>query len=116
MNNEQRLLNRTENQILNFLLSTDFPGRLTIIEQLKAAEVKVIDTEGSLEFFINDGPKAKVLRRIPIEAQVKDSDGVYIHILLHVVNGCLKELEIYKEDGSSLNQEIDSKKLELIQL
>jgi len=52
--------------------------------------------------------KAKVKRRIPAEAEFRDTDGVLIHILLHVIDGKVNELEIYKEDGSPIILRIDT--------
>lgn len=43
------------------------------------------------------GPPAKVIRRIPVEAEAEDSDGATIHLLLHVVDGYMKELELYRD-------------------
>jgi len=49
-------------------------------------------------------PPATVTRRVPVEAEAPDSDGVAIHVLLHVPNGYLSELEIFREDGERLIQ------------
>jgi hypothetical protein len=43
-------------------------------------------------------PAAGTERRVPVEGAAKDSDGVLIHFLVHVVAGHLPELEIYRED------------------
>ncbi|HKI03790.1 MAG TPA: hypothetical protein VKK31_17550 [Thermoanaerobaculia bacterium] len=45
-----------------------------------------------------------VPRRIPIEKHFKDSDGVMIHILLHVVEGLVSELEVFKGDSSRVKK------------
>jgi hypothetical protein len=39
---------------------------------------------------------------IPVEGEFKDVDGVPIHVLLHVKDGKLHILEIYKENGSEV--------------
>ena len=39
---------------------------------------------------------------IPVEGEFKDVDGVPIHVLLHVKDGRLHILEIYKENGSEV--------------
>ena len=44
--------------------------------------------------------RATVLRRIPIEAEADDLDGMTIHVLLHVINGCIDELELYQRRTS----------------
>jgi len=45
------------------------------------------------------GVAAHVARRVPVEAELEDVDGVTIHVLLHVVQGFLNELEVFREDG-----------------
>jgi hypothetical protein len=51
--------------------------------------------------------------RIPIEGSCPDTDGVVIHILLHVVNGYLNEIEIYKDDSSRVNRALAGAALDL---
>jgi hypothetical protein len=57
-----------------------------------------------------------VKRRIPIEAEALDSDGVKIHILLHVVHGFMDEIEIFREDLLMVKQLPEPSSLELINL
>ena len=40
---------------------------------------------------------------IPTEGEYRDVDGITLHVQLHVVDGFVKELELYKEDGSIPN-------------
>jgi hypothetical protein len=40
-----------------------------------------------------------VKRRIPVEASYPDADGVIVHVLLHIIEGRLDELEVYREDS-----------------
>lgn len=88
---------------MDCLLDCDFPGRDAIVQQLVDCSVRTIDENGSLEFQIVSPIKASsVQSRVPTEGEAEDSDGVIIHFLLHVVNGVLQELEIYKEDNSKV--------------
>lgn len=58
-----------------------------------------IDVEGSLELVPAQGaPRAAVEDRVPVEAEIPDNDGINVRVLLHVVDGLLAELEIYKDD------------------
>ena len=82
------------------LLSASFQGRDALRQQLRDVLVEKIDDEGSLRLRTGAGPKASVLHRVPLEAEAVDSDGVALHVLLHVVDGRLNELEIYREDGA----------------
>ena len=114
MNTTFRKLTIHEFCILKRLLSIDFPGRDAIAQQIKIALVRQIDDEGSLEFFVRPHDKAEVLKRIPIEAEFLDADGVTAHILLHVVDGKCSELEIYKDDSSPISLQPEPDNLRLV--
>lgn len=86
------------------LLSADFPGRNAVAEQVAVASVRAIDNNGSLEFAPSDKSLAEVVRRIPVEAELDDGDGVTIHVLLHVVDGLLRELEVYRDDSGRVQR------------
>ena len=95
-----RPLTQQETEILRVLLGTQFPGQPELIEQLAYVSAHQIDSDGSLEFGPIDGPRARVVRRIPVEAEEEDQDGVTIHVLLHVLDGLMRELEVYREDSA----------------
>ena len=103
---------------LRALLSVDFPGRDALMEQAKVVSARPIDQNGSLGF--QSAPSnmeiAKVVRRIPVEAELKDRDGVTIHVLLHVVDGLLHELEIYRDDSGRVQRELAPKDFRLVVL
>ncbi len=99
-----RPLSELERQLLAVLLSTDFSGRDALVEQVAETSVREIDRNGSLEFESSDETPAEVARRIPVEAELDDSDGVTIHVLLHVVDGLLKELEVYRDDSGRVQR------------
>jgi hypothetical protein len=105
-----------ERQLLAVLLSTDFSGRDAVAEQVAVASVRAIDQNGSLEFAPLDKPPAEVVRRIPVEAELEDSDGVTIHVLLHVVDGLVKELEVYRDDSSRVQRALTPEDLRLMVL
>jgi hypothetical protein len=114
--NEHTFRNFTahEQRIIDRLLEKAFPGRDEICEQMKSCLVRTIDEDKSLEFLVRSNVKAKVKKRVPVEAEVQDTDGISIHILLHVVDGKLNELEIYKEDGSPILERPDPSKLKVV--
>ena len=103
-----------EQEIIGRLLEKAFPGRDEICEQIKNCLVRAIDEDNSLGFLVRSNVKAKVKKRIPVEAEVHDTDGILIHILLHVVEGKVNELEIYKEDGSPILERPDPSKLKVV--
>jgi hypothetical protein len=40
----------------------------------------------------------------PHGGKCKDIDSIHIHVLLHVVDGFMNELEIYKDDSSRVQK------------
>ena len=40
-----------------------------------------------------------------------DADGVSIHYLLHVVDGMINELEVYKDDSSRVRRQVQPEEL-----
>jgi hypothetical protein len=111
-----RPLTEEELSLLAVLLGADFPGREALREQVGKAKARRVDTEGSLELSVPVGEAANVVRRIPVEAELEDSDGVAIHVLLHVVSGFLNELELFREDGGLIQGPISPDKLRTLVL
>ncbi len=104
-----------EKKLLNRMLGADFTGKKEIMYQVENCQVRKIDFEGSLELKPNlECKPALVTKRIPVEAYGVDEDGIHIHVLLHVINGFIKELEIYKDDSSSIKCMPDPFDLEMI--
>ena len=99
-----RVLNSAERQLLERMLSAPAAGRHELLLQLEDSLVEPIDRNGSLRFVVDTNIIAPVERRIPVEAQCQDSDGMWIHALLHVVDGKVWELEIYKDDSSNVDK------------
>ena len=70
----------TETELLQRLLTEDFPGKEEIAKQLRNCRVRTIDEEGSLELQPTDGaPLAVVHKLIPVEAEGIDEDGIHVH-------------------------------------
>jgi len=84
------------------------------LAQVQNATVVPIDSNGSLRFIVDSSVKAGVTKRIPVEAQHLDSDGIWVHALLHVVDGQISELEIYKDDSSPLVSDVDVNEWEIL--
>lgn len=104
----------TELALIKRLLEAEFPGRDDISAMIINLRVRSIESESSLELESDSGITARVVKQVPVEAQAKDQDGFDIHLLLHVVRGRLKELEIFKDDGSAIQQMPDPSTFELI--
>ena len=97
-----RPLTALERGYIDRLLTADFPGRDEVAQQLTSALARRIDNEGSVELVPQNNARAPVLKRVPVEGESVDDDGVPIYFLLHVVDSRVRELEIYKADGSPI--------------
>jgi hypothetical protein len=93
-----------ERSLLERLLEAEFPGRDELAPMLRNVLVRNIDEDGGLELRTEVEGKASVVKRIPVEAEAKDIDGVVIHMLLHVVNGKPVELEFFREDKENVKE------------
>jgi hypothetical protein len=114
---EPRPLSERERRMLAALLAADFPGRSALSVQAAHVKGRRIDQNGSLALAPEpETLRAEVVRRIPVEAEFDDQDGVGVHVLLHVLDGYLNELEIYREDSSPLQREPDPEDFRLIVL
>lgn len=89
-----------EADLVRALMSEDFPGRVELQLQLSNVVVKQIDENGSLSLRTSAAVTAPVDRRIPVEAAYDDVDGIRVHLLLHVVDGFVDELEVYRDDSA----------------
>ena len=93
-----------EKGFLNRLLEAEFPGKDEVAHLLGIFLVKTIDDDGGLELLCQVEGKAFVTKRVPVEAEGKDEDGVVIHMLLHVVDGRPFELEFFREDTEAVKK------------
>ena len=93
-----------EQALFNRLLEAKFPGKDELAHLLGAVLVKTIDNDGGLELLSQVEGKAAVTKRVPVEAEGKDEDGIVIHMLLHVVDGRPVELEFFREDTETVKK------------
>jgi hypothetical protein len=112
-----RSLSGGEKAVLAKLLGADFPGNLALREQLPRLRARKIDGDGSLSLLAaHSAIPAEVACRIPVEAELEDVDGMTIHVLLHIMEGLMSELEIYRDDSSPVKRGIEPDDLRLIVL
>ncbi len=103
MQSEFRAPTTRERLLFGRIGTLTFKGRDEIVAQIDSCAVRTIDDNGSLAIQSLRRHPAKVSARVPVEGEVADSDGVIIHVLLHVVDGFATEIQYYKEDGSSID-------------
>ena len=95
----------TELAWIQLLMSVPFPGRDELEQQLRVCRVRPVDAEGSLELRLPANVhKAAVKGRVPVELAGRDTDGVGVHVLLHVVDGLAVEIEVFKASGTEILQ------------
>lgn len=99
-----REMNSSERVLMSRLFEDPFPGIEQLVDQIKNCLVRSIDENGSLDFKVPLQKKALVRNSVPVEAEAEDVDGVTIHILLHVIGGTARGIEVYKEDLSRVIQ------------
>ena len=87
------------------LLSRPFPGRDELLAQLDHAFVVGSDLgDPTFAMEVLGGPKAITAFHVPVDAVGPDEDGHPVHVLLHVVDGYLGEVEVYREDLGRVQQ------------
>lgn len=111
-----RPLTPLERGYIERLLTADFPGHEQIAQQLASVLVRRLDDEGSLQLVPQNDVRARVQKRVPVEGESSDNDGVPIYFLLHVVDSRVSELEIYKADGSPIHRMPSPEQVEVIAL
>ena len=113
-----RPLTPREQELLQYLLQAEFPGKQALVKQAETLLVSGHCACGcaSILFRVDttSAPSALVQRRIPVEAEGADMDGVIIHFLLHVVQGWLSELEIFREDSEPILKLPPTKTLQVL--
>ncbi|QAY65380.1 DUF6984 family protein [Paenibacillus protaetiae] len=101
----ERGLSLEEHQWFSKLLSESFEGRDGLKEQVKKCSVvgrcgcgcRTIDLKVE-----ESAPKHFFETRVPVEMLVQTDDGIPIVFYLHVVDGYIKELEVFKADSSPI--------------
>ncbi len=115
-----REIDHRKRALLMHLLRGDFQGKAEILEQMSSVEVMRISPTGSLKLRSqgplaivkdNDAPSPRPNDHIPIESFYDDEApnqksivriARLVRLALHVTNGRISELEVYKEDGSPI--------------
>lgn len=96
-----RDLTPLERSVLDFLLSEPFSGRDELRSQAAAVQVPGRCQCGcaTIDLVVGEDsiPRAPVRSRVPVEATT--TAGPATDVLLHVVEGRLRELEVYRHDG-----------------
>jgi hypothetical protein len=109
-----------ERRLIHKLLLAPFPGRDELLAQLQDAVCTSFTENGDRLangglFFKTANPiRARVASGVPTEGEATDVDGVVIHYLLHVYDGTIGGLEVYKEDSSKVQRDADPEELDVL--
>jgi len=110
-----RHLSSSEREVLGRLLGASFPGCEALRGQLVSVQARYADENGGIWLRVDPLTKpADVIRRIPVEAEYDDGDGIRVHLLLHVLNGYMNELEVFREDSGPVLESADPNRLYII--
>jgi hypothetical protein len=103
-----RLLADDERQLIDRMLEQTFDGRDQLQAQLVDARVAGHGPPDTRTIVFaspsSTRPRVETGERVPVDAVMIDEDGVNIEILLHVVDGYARELEIYRVDGTPIQR------------
>ncbi len=109
-----RQLSTWETRLILRLLEPAFSGQEVLRAQVGEALGRPIDENGSLDLQSGLDTKALVMKRVPSEGSATDRDGTTIHYLLHVVDGAIQELEVYKDDSSKVLEHPEPEAVEVM--
>jgi hypothetical protein len=97
-----RALTKYETHLIGRLVER-LPERDIYLRQIESARAEPWAGDESIKLTLPEGAPSVCLRTgMPAEGEFRDADGVVAHVLLHVQDGHLRVLEIFKEDGSSV--------------
>lgn len=108
-----RDLTHAEVEFIRALLREPFQGRDELLQQLPGIRGKRVDEDGSIQLSAT-GPRATVITRVPVTGYAADVDGVTVEVLLHVVNGVMDEVEMYRHAEGNVMALPDPSTMKLI--
>ncbi len=100
-----RLFNTIEKQWIDLMLGINFLGRDILRRQLTCSHIILEDKSYSnLSLILETSSTERYLlhESVPIIMQAYQSDGVPIEFLIHIVDGFVRELEVYNAAGLEL--------------
>ncbi len=96
MDSDPRALTVTERAVLDKLLEVPFRGRDLVRQQVDKSLVREWD-DGSRTLSFEIGRSKKPPHTVAVEAEFSDDDGNTAHVLLHLREETVYELEFFKE-------------------
>ena len=111
-----RKLSDVEFEILKTMTQLAIPCVSDLVNQISAATVRTIDEFGSIEFDVDrslraDVPDGPVLNAVQPDRDTIEGYGPFINYILFAKGGLISELQIYKDDGSVIQDAVDARKI-----
>ncbi len=90
--------------LVNVLVEGESTLRDVLLTQAESARITWVESRGqpAILFAVPNSMPRVSNSGVVAELERADKDGVCIHMLLHVSEGLLSELEVYREDGDAL--------------
>ncbi len=102
---EWRDLRPEERELIERLLAAQpFSGRDDLLAQLPGSRAKTIDADGSISIQVTSPIRADIPVRVPVTGHTTDADGMWMEMLIHVVDGALDELELWRGDLAAVQR------------
>lgn len=110
-----RPLSEWETGVLDRMLQVKFSGREQLLSQRDGLMAKTLDENGSLRFKVQSS-KISPVNGLVVEGRFPDfensaASAPAVNVLLHVKEGRLWMLEVYREDGAKISARPDPKRL-----
>lgn len=106
---ENKELTVNEKEWLELILTKIFLYREEVVNHINRATIirEYTDYYLALKFQVKDMmPPISTKIRIPVEMRVREKEQVPIQFLLHVIQGYVVELEVFKSDSSKINADL----------
>lgn len=112
-------LNNCEKKYLEKMLNSSFKFKEDVINQINNADIirEYTDYYLSIKFILDNTLKCPSENTgVPVEMRIYKTGESPIQFLLHMSQGVITELEIFKADSSKIDKEIalDNAKIEII--
>lgn len=111
-----RRLSDVEARILRRMTELAIPCVGDLVSQISTARVRTVDEFGSIEFDVDhrlraDVPDGPVLNAVQPDHDTIEGYGPFINYILFVEDGLINELQIYKDDGSVIQDAVDAARI-----
>jgi len=106
----------SELRLIERMLPDGHPCRDAVLAQARRATASWLDSLGqpAILFEVPEDVPPAPWSGVVAEAEAVDRDRGAIHLLMHVKNGRLAEVEVYREDGRGVVEFPDVSKLRIV--